>query len=604
MVQIIKYFISKLVFFIILQNVIFTFSASSEPSHGIAMYGDPQLPHDFVSLPYVSTNSKTGGVLIYGERGGFDSMNPYIRKGRSPWGVRAHVVESLMGRNWDEPFSLYGLLAESIEVGPNREWVEFALRPEAKFSDGSSVTVEDVIWSFETTGTVGHPRYLNSWKKIENISKTGPLTIKFEFNSVDLELPLILGLRPILKKADWNDRDFSKSSLDIITGSGPYKIGSYEPNRFITFERNTDYWGAEIAFNKGKHNFDQIKYEYFADGSGIFEAFKAGLINIYRENNISRWESSYDFLRATNGEILKSEIPHQRPTGIRGFVMNTRKEIFRDWRVRDALIHAFNYEFINQTINSTKQPRITSYFSNSTLGMREGEASGLVLKYLEPYKDELIPGVLDGYHLPVSNGDIRNRQNIRIARSQLKLAGWNVIDGELQNANGKKFEFNILLESGSNENEAIMNIFIDSLKKLGINAEISIVDNAQFKARTRTYDFDLTFYRRYLSLSPGNEQKLYWGSEGRDKEGTRNYMGVSSLAIDKMIDNLLSSNSYDEFIAASRALDRLLTAGRYVIPIWYNPVSRLAHSANLKFPVKLPMYGDWTGFLPDVWWSE
>jgi peptide/nickel transport system substrate-binding protein len=194
--------------------------------------------------------------------------------------------------------------------------------------------------------------------------------------------------------------------------------------------------------------------------------------------------------------------------------MNTRKEIFQDWRVRDALIHAFNYEFINQTINSTKQPRITSYFSNSTLGMREGEASGLVLKYLEPYKDELIPGVLDGYHLPVSNGDIRNRKNIRIARSQLKLAGWNLIDGELQNANGKKFEFNILLESGSNENEAIMNIFIDSLKKLGINAEISIVDNAQFKARTRTYDFDLTFYRRYLSLSPGNEQKLYWGSEG------------------------------------------------------------------------------------------
>ena len=207
-----------------------------------------------------------------------------------------------------------------------------------------------------------------------------------------------------------------------------------------------------------------------------------------------------------------------------------------------------------------------------------------------------MPGVLDGYRLPVSNGDIRNRKNIRIARSQLKLAGWNLIDGELQNANGKKFEFNILLESGSNENEAIMNIFIDSLKKLGINAEISIVDNAQFKARTRTYDFDLTFYRRYLSLSPGNEQKLYWGSESRDREGTRNYMGVSSLAIDKMIDNLLSSNSYDEFIAASRALDRLLTAGRYVIPIWYNPVSRLAHSASLKFPVKLPMYGDWTGF--------
>ena len=590
--------------FIIFQNLFLSIMVSANPSHGIAMYGAPRLPHDFVSLPYTNTNAKPGGALVFGERGGFDSMNPYIRKGRAPWGVRTHVVESLMGRNWNEPFSLYGLLAETIEVGPNRTWVEFKLRKEAKFSDGSPVTVEDVIWSFSTLGTIGHPRYLNSWKKIETVKVTGPLKIRFEFNTMDLELPLILGLRPILKKDDWEGRSFEVSSLDVITGSGPYLVGSFEPNRFISFVKNPNYWGEHLAFNNGKHNFKSIKYEYFADGSGVFEAFKAGEIDIFRENNVSRWTNLYNFPRIKNGEIIKSEIPHQRPTGIRGFVMNTRKDIFKDWRVRDALIHAFNYEFINQTINSTKQPRITSYFSNSSLGMLNGNATGRVLEFLVPFKDDLPPGALEGYQLPVSNGDMRNRKNIRLARSQLKEAGWNLIDGTLQNVNGEKFQFEILLESGSGSNEAIINIFMDSLRTLGINPKISIIDNAQYKTRTRKYDFDMTYYRRYLSLSPGNEQKLYWGSDGYEKEGTRNYMGVSSVAVDQMINNLLSSTSYEDFISSTRALDRLLTAGRFVIPIWYNPVSRLAHQSSLKFPDELPIYGDWTGFLPDVWWSE
>ena len=313
------------------------------------MYGDPQLPHDFVSVPYVNRNAPLGGRIIFGEKGGFDSLNPYIMKGRAPWGVRTHVVESLMARNWDEPFSLYGLLAETIETGPNREWVEFKLRDEARFSDGSPVTVEDVIWSFSTMGTIGHPRYINSWRKIKSIKKTGPLTVKFEFNVVDLELPLILGLRPILKKSQWEGKSFDESSLDIIIGSGPYKIKNFEPNRFIVFEKDLDYWGNNLPINVGKNNFKEIKYEYFADGSGIFEAFKAGELSVFREGSISRWENSYNFSRMQSGDILQTEIPHQRPSGIKGFVMNTRRDIFKDWRVRDALIHAFNFESVSYT---------------------------------------------------------------------------------------------------------------------------------------------------------------------------------------------------------------------------------------------------------------
>jgi len=576
----------------------------AEPSHGIAMYGAPQLPHDFVSLPYVNPNAPFGGKIVFGEKGGFDSLNPYIRKGRAPWGVRSHVVESLMARNWDEPFSLYGLLAESIETGPNREWVQFKLRSEATFSDGTPVTVDDVIWSFSTMGTKGHPRYINSWRKIKSIKKTGPLTVKLEFNTVDLELPLILGLRPILKKNQWKNLPFEESSLTQIVGSGPYKIKTFEPNRFIVFEKDPNYWGNNLPINAGKNNFKEIKYEYFADGSGVFEAFKAGELSVFREGNVSRWANSYNFSRVLNGNVTLSEIPHERPSGISGFVMNTRREVFKDWRVRDALIHAFNFEFINKTINTIEQPRIKSYFSNSKLGKLNNKASGKVLELLTPHKDDLLSDVFLDYQLPKSNGDVRNRKNIRKARSLLKAAGWELSNGILSNSSGEKFEFEILLENGSASNEAIVNIYIDSLKILGIKPKVSIVDNAQYKARVRDYDFDMTNYFRYLSLSPGNEQRLYWGSSGVEEPGTRNYMGVNLNAVDQMIDHLVSAETHDDFIASVRALDRILIAGRYIIPIWYNPISRLAHDAKINFPVKLPMYGDWIGFLPDVWWFE
>jgi len=578
--------------------------AHAESNYGIAMYGKPALPQGFTALPYTNPNAPKGGRIVLGEAGGFDSLNPYILKGRAPWGIRLHVVESLMGRNWDEPFGLYGLLAKSIEVGQERDWVSFTLREEARFSNGEPVTIADVLWSFETLASKGHPRYVNAWKKIETAEQTGPRTVKFTFNTVDRELPLILGLRPILQKNNWKGLDFSDSSLDLLVGSGPYIIGDFEPNRYISFQRNPDYWGKDLAFNKGRHNLDEIRYEFFSDSDVVFQAFKAGEISFYREGNAGRWDTNYNFPRATNGEITKSIIPHQRPSGIRGFVMNTRHKQFADIRVRDALMHAFNYEFINKTINGAPQPRIASFYSNSVLAMDAGPASGKVRTLLEPYADALPADALDGYRLPISSGNERNRSNLRHAKKLLNQAGWTIQEGTLKDTNGDAFDMEVLLKAGSASNEAIINIYSDALKRLGINVRVSVVDSSQYTERTNNYDFDITYYRRALSLSPGNEQRLYWGAEGISNPGSRNYMGMNSPAAEAMIDAMLSAKEQSDFVAAVKALDRILTTGRYVIPLWDTVSSRIAYKSELHFPDTLPMYGDWTGFVPDVWWGD
>ncbi|KMW57226.1 ABC transporter, periplasmic substrate-binding protein [Candidatus Rhodobacter oscarellae] len=578
----------------------------AEPKHGIAMYGEPALGQDFIALPYANPNAPKGGKIVTAETGSFDSLNPHIRKGSVPWQLRFLAYESLMGRSYDEPFTLYGLLAESIETGPNREWVEFTLRPEARFSDGSPVTVEDVMWSYETLGTQGHPRYAGAWTKVGAMEQTGPRKIKFTFNTEDREMALIIGMRPILKKAQWEGIDFTESGLENIpVSSAPYVIADFEAGRFVSLKRNPDYWGNDLPFRRGTNNFDEIRMEFFADGTAAFEAFKAGVANTSREFNQQKWDTQYDFPAIDSGDVIKAILPHQRPTGITGFVMNTRRALLDDWRVRDALIHAFNFEFINQTQTGGKQTRITSYFSNSVLGMRDGPAEGKVRALLTPFEAELLPGALDGYALPAGDGSERNRANIRKATAILAEAGWTVDDqGVLRNQAGEAFEFEVLLRQGSAENKAIIDIYTKSLERLGITANVTVIDPAQYKQRTDIYDFDMTYYRRGLSLSPGNEQKLYWGAEGVEAPGTRNWMGMNSPAAEAMIDKILNSQSRDDFIAATRALDRILTSGRYVIPIYAFNISRVAHAKELRYPENLPIYGDWIGWQPDVWWYE
>ena len=587
-----------------------TFALLTQPllaqtTHGIAMYGTPALPPDFVSLPYANPDAPKGGRIVFGESGGFDSLNPFILKGNAPAGVSALTVETLMGRSYGEPFALYGLLAESVETDEARSFVAFTLREGARFSDGSPVTPEDVLWSFETLGTKGSPRYAAAWAKIAKAEKTGPRTVRFTFNTEDRELPLILGLRPILKKAQWDGKDFTVSSLDPIIGSGPYVIGPFEPGRYISYVRNPAWWGADLPFNRGQHNFDEVRYDYFGDGGVVFEAFKAGDITSYREANPAAWASNYAFPAVQSGDVVLAEIPHQRPSGIDGFVFNTRREIFADWRVREALIQAFNFEFINRTLTGGVQPRITSYFSNSVLGMTPGTpAEGREQALLAPFADSLLPGALEGYALPVSDGSEANRKGIREATRLLEEAGWTVQNGVLTNAAGTPFAFDILLVQGQDDMLSIANIFIEALRRLGIAVTVTSVDSAQYKERTNAYDFDMTHYIRSLSLSPGNEQTLYWGSAGVTEPGTRNWMGMNSPAAEAMIKALLTATDPEEFTAATRALDRVLTSGRYVVPIWYSDVSRIAHAKQLHYPDRLPIYGDWLGFQPDVWWYK
>jgi peptide/nickel transport system substrate-binding protein len=593
---------------LILASVIQGSPVFAEPSHGIAMYGDPALPPDFVSLPYANPDAPKGGQVVTGNVGGFDTLNPFTLKGSAPWQLRFLTHETLMARSYDEPFTLYGLLAESIETGPNREWVAFTLREEARFSDGSPVTVEDVIWSYETLGTKGHPRYRSFWTSVEKIEATGPRTVRLTFNRDDRELALLAGLRPILKKDQWKDVSFEDARLENIPiGSAPYQVTDFEVGRYVVLQRNPDYWGNALPLRRGTSNFDEIRIDFYADNTVMEEAFKAQEISYLREFNAERWETQYDFPAVQSGEVIKSEIPHSKPSGMTGFVMNTRRAPLNDWRVRDALIHAFNFEFVNDTLTGGRQPRITSYFSNSELGMRPGPAEGRVRDLLEPYSEDLYPGALEGYVLPQSDGTKRNRGNIRSAMAMLNAAGWEVDEGVLKGPDGKPLVLRVLLQQDALLAQArtYMEIYARALERLGIDLQIQTIDGAQYNARLSDFDFDLTFMRRALSLSPGNEQRAYWGSERADEPTSRNLMGMKSPVADAMIGEILASESREDFIAAVRALDRVLISGRYVIPIHQYSVGRIAHSAELKYPSEhLPVYGDGVWFLPHVWWYE
>lgn len=585
----------------------------AEPTHALAMYGEPALAADFSQLPYVNPEAPKGGVIRLSESGGFDSLNPWILMGNPVWPLFTQpglVAEPLMMRSLDEPFTLYGLLAERVETDAERSWVEFTLRPEARFSDGTPVTVEDVMWSYETLGTKGHPRYTAVWAKVERMEQTGPRSVRFTFNTPDRELAMLMGMRPILKKAQWQGRDFAQSGLMAPIGSGPYVIDKVDPGRSISFRRNPDYWGRDLPVNRGLNNLDVIRYDYFGDASAMFEAFKAGETDVWRELVAARWNRDFTFPAVREGKVVKSEIPNQRPSGIMGLVMNTRNPIFADWRVRQALIEAFNFRFVNMTLSDGTDPRITSYFSNSDLAMRPGPATGREAALLAPFAADLPPGTIEGYALPPGGPRAIDRQGIRAALELLAQAGWTVQDGVLKNAQGQPFRFEILLnQSGSAmrsnaEMRQIVDIFVQSLRNLGITPTVTLLDAAQYVERTNNYQFDMTWYERGLSLSPGNEQMLYWGRDGVTKPGTRNWMGMDSPAAEAMIAEMGRAATAEDYQAAVRALDRILTAGRYVIPVSFSRVSRLAHNSDLHYPEKTPLYGDWPGFMPETWWYE
>lgn len=567
------------------------------------MHGAPALPESFDHLPYVNPDAPVGGRAVFGEIGGFDSLNPYILRGTAPWAVGAHMVETLMARNYAEPFSLYGLLAESIETPPDRSWVIFRLRPEARFSDGSPVTVEDVIWSLETLGTEGHPRYRNSWAAVRSISPVGERGVRIDFNEPNRELPLILGLRPVLKKAQWAGRDFTRSGLEPLIGSGPYLISEVEPGRYITFRRNPDWWGRNLPINRGLNNFAEIRYEYFRNGDALWGALKTGAISIFVDADPVRWAEGYDFPAVTEGRLKRGEIPHSRPTGMQGFVFNTRRAPLDDRRVREALALTFDWEWVNKRLFRGQYTRIESYFANSPLGFR-GPAEGRERALLTSFADRLPPDTLEqGWRPPKSDGSGRDRRNLRRAARLLDEAGWRIVDGRRADAEGRALSLEVLVHS--TENETMASLWRDALARLGVELRVRRVDDAQFRLRRQSYDYDITVNRWGMSLSPGTEQRLYFGSQGRERPGTRNYMGVADPAVDAMIDALLAAEGQEDFVAAVRALDRVLSAGIYVVPFGTLPADRVVWKAGMTRPRTTSLYGWWGWWSgPGVWWWQ
>lgn len=573
----------------------------AEPQHGIAMHGEPGYASDFSHFSYADPNAPKGGSITLSVIGTFDSINPLIIKGVSAAGVRAHVFESLMARALDEPFSLYGLIAETIETPDDRSWVAFSLHPEARFSDGKPITVDDVIFSLETLRDHGRPNHRSYYSKVARIERPDERTVKFVLGPErDREMPLILGLMPILPKHVFAGRDFEKTTLDALVGSGPYVFEEIDPGARVVYKRNPDYWAAKLAPNVGRHNFDRIRYDYFRDANAAFEAFKKGLIDMRSEGDPTRWATGYDFPARKDGRVVLEEFKTGLPSGMSGFVFNTRRPVFADKRVRSALIQVFDFEWANKSLFHDLYTRTQSFYDNSDLSSHGRPVDDIERALLAKFPDVVPPEILDGsYVLPKSDSSGRNRKNRRIATRLLKQAGYEIRDGVLVNGkNGQPFRFEFAVSSREQERLALH--FARSLKKLGIEVQVRQIDSAQMQKRRETYDFDMINYTWFASLSPGNEQTFYWGTDGRDRQGTRNYMGAQEPAIDAMISALLAARDRPEFASAVRALDRVLLAGQYVVPLFHSPARWAARWSYLKHPEAVSLYGQQL----DTWWRD
>ena len=573
--------------------------ARAEPMHGIAMHGAPTYAPDFDHLSYVNPDAPKGGELRRGLQGTFDSLNPFILKG-SPAAGRHHVFESLLKRVWDEPFTLYGLIAETVETPEDRSWVEFTLRPEARFHDGTPITVDDVVFTYETLRAQGRANMRLFYSKVARVDRVGARGVRFTFDpaQADRELPLLMGLMPIISKAYYADRTFDETTLEAPLGSGPYRVASVDPGRIITYERVADYWGKDLAINRGQDNFATIRYEYFRDGNVLMEAFKSGAFDFRAEGSAVQWATGYDFPAAHDGQVKREELTNQRPAGMRALVFNSRRELFADPKVRQALGFAFDFEWINANLLHSAFERTTSFFANSELAAH-GAPSPDELALLERWRGQVPDAVFDDAVIPpVTDGSGNVRGNLRIARRLLQEAGWVVRDGAMVRASdGTPFAFDILLVFP--ENERIALTFARNLARLGIKAGVRTVDTAQYEFRRQTYDYDMIVHTWRISLSPGNEQAHYWGAAAADQPGTRNYIGIKSAAVDWLIDQVTNSADRRQLVTAMRALDRVLRAGHYVVPLYHQQVDRVAYWNKFARPDVIPTYG----FVLESWWA-
>lgn len=541
--------------------------AMAEPKPGIAMLGDPALPPDFKSLPYANPDAPQGGELKQAITGSFDSVNPFIVKGQPVTGTRTYVFESLLGRNWNEPFSLYGLVAETIDVSDDRQTFTFRIRPQAKFSDGTPVTAADVVFSMETLRDKGRPNFKNSYSKITKVEAPDDHTVTFHQESGDRELPMIVGLMPILAKAQWQGKDFAQTTLDPMVGSGPYVMDKIKAGETITFKKDPNYWGKDLPISKGLWNFDTVRFDYYRDANAAFEAFKSGLADVRIETDPGRWNTGYDFPAAKDGKITLEKVEQKTPAPASGFIFNTRRPIFADPRVREALVMAFDFEWANINLFNNAYRRTYGYYSGSELSSQGKPVDDAEKKVLGDAAAKLRQDFVDGsYKLPVSDASGRDRKLLRKAVGLLAEAGWTMGDQGLVNAKGEPFTFTILVKDRDQEKIALH--YQRTLQTIGITVNVRIIDAAQFNSLQGTYDYDMIPATWFNSLSPGNEQVLYYGSDGRTVQGTRNYPGIADPAVDHAIQSMLDAKSREEFVAAVHAEDRLLVSGFYMVPFF------------------------------------
>ena len=568
-------------------------------SYAIAMHGAPAWPADFSHPAYADPNAPKGGQLVQGVLGAFDSLNPFIVMGLPAANIRSYVIESLLARGYDEPFTLYGLLAESVETDAARSYVTFMLNPAARFADGEPVTPADIIFSWQLLRDHGRPNYRIYYKKVTKADALDARTVRFDLTgSDDRELPLIIGLMPVLAKHTINPESFEQTTFKPLTGSGPYTVSAVNPGESVTFTRDTNYWGRDLPINRGLWNFDSIRFDYYRDGNTHFEAFKKGLYDVRAETDPGRWQTAYDFPSFTQGKVVKEEFPYGLPKGMDGLVFNTRRPMFADVRVREAILHLFDFEWINHTYYFNLYKRTASYFDGCDLSAHGVPANAREHDLLAPFPSAVRADVMAGaWAPPKSDGSGRDRAGLRKAFALFAEAGYSLKDTQLMHGTtGRPFAFEILTTTRDQERLALA--FARNLKRAGIDVHVRSVDATQFERRLIAFDFDMTQYRWEQSLSPGNEQLFYFGSAAASQEGSRNYMGVKSKAADAMIAAMLAATTRDDFIAATRALDRVLLSGFYVVPLYFPPKQWIARWTRIKHPSQTSLFG----YLPETWW--
>ena len=562
------------------------------PAGAIAMHGEAALPPDFDHLPYVNPQAPKGGAINLAYLGAFDSLNPYNVKALSTaQGLIGNVYQSLMTRSADEPFTLYGLIAKSIETDAARDKVVFHLDPAAHFSDGSPITSADVVFTFNLLKAKGRPQQRAAFSLVKSIDAPDERTVVYDLSGAnDRELPLTLAIMPVLSRAHVDAEHFEDQTLQIPVGSGPYRVTEVKPGERLVLERDPNYWAKDLPITRGLYNFDRIRIDYYRDATAMFEAFKAGLIDYRVEDDANRWRNGYDFPAARDGRVIKAAIPSGLPKGVSGFAFNTRRAPFADARVREALASMFDFEWINANLFAGAYKRSEGFFDDSELSSIGRPASERERALLAPYPGAVRNDVMEGrWRAPVSDGSGRDRAIAKSALEELAAAGYSLRDGRLVDGHGAPLAFEILVRNRDEERLALA--YARNLARIGVAANVRLVDEVQFQRRRTSFDFDMMIGSWIASPSPGNEQRGRWSSAAADAQGAYNISGVKSPAVDAMIAAILAAKTNEDFVAAVRALDRLLISGFYIVPLYYAPEQWIAYSAKLGRPEKTPLFG-------------